>query len=215
MTHKKLINFNAYHVVIVLLYVSILIFRMTPENFTHILNLIKPVITKEDTVLRPSIDPELRLAITLHYLAEGTSFSAIAMHYSIGISTVSGIVKEVCHAICSVMQPLYLPVPTTHDQWKTIADGFNDIWNFPNCVGAVDGKHIIVRCPPNSGSENFNYKRFFSIVLMAVTDSRYRFLLVDIGQKGSVADGGVFEHSLFGRAILDGWYFKSSINEFW
>lgn len=177
---------------------------MTPANFQHILSLIRHLIMKEDTVLRQAIDPELRLAITLHYLAEGSSLSAIAMHYSIGISTASGIIKEVCDAICTVMQPIYMPVPTTHEHWNTIAAGFRDVWNFPNCAGAIDGKHVIVRCPGKSGSDNFNYKKFFSVVLMAVTDSRYRFLLVDVGQKGSMADGGVFENSLFGRAILDG-----------
>jgi hypothetical protein len=39
---------------------------------------------------------------------------------------------------------------------------------------------------------------------MAIADSRYRFLMVDIGQYGSESDGGVWENSLFNKRIQDG-----------
>lgn len=64
-------------------------FRMTPTNFDYILDLIRPDIEKEDTNMRLAIKPDLRLAITLHHLAEGSSHAAIAEHYSLGKSTVS------------------------------------------------------------------------------------------------------------------------------
>lgn len=77
-------------------------------------------------------------------------------------------------------------------------------WNFPNCIGALDGKHIQIHAPGNSGSEFFNYKKTFSLNLMALVDSVYRFVLLDIGQKGSVCDGTVFETSTFGSAFMNG-----------
>lgn len=92
-------------------------------------------------------------------------------------------------------------MPNTQDEWNKIADDYHKLWQFPNCLGALDGKHITIRCPRNSGSLNFNYKHTFSIVLMALADANYKLVYVDIGCKGRISDGGVFNRSSLFHAI--------------
>lgn len=87
-----------------------------------------------------------------------------------------------------------MPTPTIAD-FENIAQEFYENWNFPNCIGSIDGKHIRIKCPKNSGSMFFNYKLFFSIVLMGVADANYKFIMIDIGAYGKDSDAGVLSNS--------------------
>lgn len=72
-------------------------------------------------------------------------------------STVSGLILECCSAIWDALQPIVLP-PPSRKTWVEAARDFEGRWDLPNCIGALDGKHCRIRCPPNSGSEYYNYK---------------------------------------------------------
>jgi hypothetical protein len=82
-----------------------------------------------------------------------------------------------------------------------VAKGFHSRWKFPNCLGALDGKHVLIRAPARSGSLHFNYKGTQSVFLMALVDSNYNFIYVDAGCNGRVSDGGVFRNSSLSSAI--------------
>ena len=74
-------------------------------------------------------------------------------------------------------------------------------WNFPNCLGALDGKHIAIKALKHSGSMFFNYKGFFSIVLLALVDTDCKFTFVDVGSNGRISDGGVLRESCLQAAL--------------
>lgn len=87
---------------------------------------------------------------------------------------------------------IFLQFPDTEAEWLSIAKGFEERWNFPICIGALDGKHITMQAPKNCGSEYFNYKKTNSIVFMGMADAEYKFTYVDVGAYGGDSDGGVF-----------------------
>lgn len=74
-----------------------------------------------------------------------------------------------------MLQPIVLK-PPSKDDWKSISEEFMKKWQFPNCLGAIDGRHMRIQAPPNSGSAFYNYKQFFSMVLLAICDAGYKFI---------------------------------------
>lgn len=87
-----------------------------------------------------------------------------------------------------------MPPKQTKD-WENIAQGFLENADFPNCIGAVDGKHIRMIKPCHSGSLYFNYKKYFSMNLLAVCDSDYKFIFIDVGSYGKSSDSTIFNRS--------------------
>lgn len=87
--------------------------------------------------------------------------------------------------------------PATENEWLKIASDFEEKWQFPHCLGAIDGKHVRIVPPKDSGSYYFNYKKTHSIVLMAIANANYEFILCDVGTNGRISDGGVINNTLF------------------
>ncbi|XP_029340998.1 uncharacterized protein LOC115033115 [Acyrthosiphon pisum] len=86
-------------------------------------------------------------------------------------------------------------IPSNEEEWLEKAKEFEDKWSFPHAIAAMDGKHVIIQAPSFSGTEYYNYKQFFSIVLFALVDADYNFMYVDVGTQGRISDGGVFKNT--------------------
>ena len=92
--------------------------------------------------------------------------------------------------------------PIDPEDWKKIEKKrFRNRWNVPHAVGALDGKHIAIKKPKKSGSEYFNYKGNFSLILLALVDADYKFLWINVGASGSSSDAQIFNRSKPKRRI--------------
>lgn len=87
----------------------------------------------------------------------------------------------------------------TEEEWNSIERHFATRWNYSNCIGCIDGKHIQMVKPPNSGSVYYNYKKTFSISLLAVVTADYRFIAYDVGRPGRMSDAGIWLRSQLRR----------------
>ncbi|XP_071638920.1 uncharacterized protein [Temnothorax longispinosus] len=173
-------------------------FRMTPTQFEELLILIAPFIMKQ-RVIREPISAAERLCLTLRFLASGDSMISMSYQYLIGLTTASNIIEETCDAIWNCLQKEVLPSCLNADNWLNIAGDFETKWNFNHCIGAIDGKHVLLQCPDNAGSAYFNYKHSHSIVLLGICSADYIFTFVDIGGYGRRSDGGIFRDSIIGH----------------
>ncbi|XP_066583085.1 uncharacterized protein [Prorops nasuta] len=173
-------------------------FRMTKSQLEELSIIIAPYISKK-TVVREPISAAERLCLTLRFLASGDSTTSISYQYLIGLTTVSHIIDETCDAIWMCFQEKVLPSTLEKNDWLNIAKNFGKKWDFNHCIGAIDGKHVLIQCPDNSGSSYFNYKKTHSIVLLAICNADYIFTYVDIGAFGRRSDSGIFKSSIVGN----------------
>ena len=176
--------------------------RMDRDVFYELVDRLRiPLTAASSEWQRQPLIPELKLAITLRYMASGESYMSLAYLFRVASNTISVLIPKVCDAIVENMMAEVIQLPTDAEGWKRVAHGFQSRWNFPHTLGAIDGKHIAIKKPASTGSLYHNYKGFFSIVLLAVVDADYKFIWADIGGEGSISDCSIFNQSSFKEAI--------------
>ena len=102
-------------------------------------------------------------------MATGDSYTSLSCQFQVGKSTISKFTRE------------NLRRPITPDEWKELEREFGIRWNVPHALVALDGKHVALKKPKNTGSLYHNYKGLFSKVMLALVDGQYKFRWVDVG----------------------------------
>ncbi|XP_057299342.1 uncharacterized protein LOC130629968 [Hydractinia symbiolongicarpus] len=160
-------------------------------------------IEKKTTHLRDPIPAKVKVAATLKFLSCGINYVELQYLFRVHKSNLSQFIPEVCEAIYMQLKEKYLKTPCTEEEWRKIALQYEELWTFPNCIGSMNGKHIVIKQPKNSGSFYFKYKGTFSIVLLALVDANYKFIYVDVGCNGRISVGAVYQNSTLSKAIHD------------
>lgn len=79
-------------------------FRMKDACFDELLNMVKPFLKKEDTVMRKSISPEEKLALTLRYFATGRKIEDLKFSVIMSPAAISQAIMTTCEALIYVLQ---------------------------------------------------------------------------------------------------------------
>ena len=110
---------------------------------------------------RQPIDPEIKITITLRFLATGESYESLMYQFRVHSSTISKFSPVVCNKICETSNGWFLRLPDPTEEREVIEHETRRLWQFPKCIGAANGKHIAIIHPSNSGSEFYNYEGLF------------------------------------------------------
>ena len=183
-------------------------FRISRATFRYILDRIEPILARQ-TLTEDLISPDERLAICLYQLGRGDYYYTIAELVGRGVSTVSSIVEEVSQVLVNHLwnDCVSIHLPHSTEAFKEKILDMEELWQFPCCWAAIDGCHIPIKCPPGgleSCKEFHNFKNFYSIVLMAMVDSKYRFVWGSCGFLGNSHDAIIFKSTNLWDALQNG-----------
>lgn len=123
-------------------------------------------------------------------------------NFNVGKTTVVEAVQDVVDALCDLKNE-YIRFPSTNIDVLTTQQTFESLTDLPNVVGAIDGTHIKIKTPTQSGPDYFSRLQQHDVVVQAVADGEKRFLVVAAGFPGSMHDSRVLRNSSLYRQITN------------
>uniref|UniRef100_A0A8R1ETS5 DDE Tnp4 domain-containing protein n=1 Tax=Caenorhabditis japonica TaxID=281687 RepID=A0A8R1ETS5_CAEJA len=164
-----------------------------------LLELVSCIRTKNHFGRRQKLSAVEKIIVFLQFVTGGESFGRLSRRIGVAKSTISEVVMCVARDINTNYNTIHFPATT--DEWRKVEDSFRRR-KLVSALGCLDGKHIRIRAPPSTGSLFYNYKHYFSFVLLALVDGDGRLLWIDIGAPGSTNDATIFGNSSL-KEVLD------------
>ncbi|XP_075538681.1 uncharacterized protein LOC142573058 [Dermacentor variabilis] len=175
-------------------------FRVSPATFRYIVESCRSDLQRVDTVMTEAISVEKRVAVALYRLCSTAEDRTISELFSLGRSTVNKIYKEFCAAVLRNLEEAWIKMPAPADIEDHMREFFA-MTEFPQGVGALDGCHFPVSPPKEHASDYHNYKGWYSMILLAVVDHRYRFCYTNVGSPGRCHDAFVYGRSALRKLV--------------
>ena len=164
------------------------------------------------------ISPEVRLAICLYRLGRGDYLYSIADMVGLARPTVTRIANKVNQVIVSFLWKPYVSqhMPVSEDEFEQKILDMEELLQFPCSWATVDGCHIPIKCPPvgqSSRKEYQNVKNYYSLVLMALVDAKYRFICGRCGFPGNSQDSIILQSTSLWSRIKEGQFIPDICQE--
>ena len=110
------------------------------------------------------------------------------------LTTVVCITQEVCKVTVGNLWSQFVNFPLKIDQILTTTSQMGDNLHLPNASGGVDGCRILMKLIFLWRNVwNYNFKNFYSIVVVSIVGSDYKFLWTFVGLPGSLNDAWTFQ----------------------
>lgn len=170
-------------------------FRLDRAGIIAVTDLVRDKL-KSRTERNKPLSPEMKVAITLRYLATGKMQQCSGDDFGICQPTVSRVITQTIEALADPeILCQYIDFPTTIHEVHTKKTEFMENFRFPGVVGAIDGTHIRIVAPTINEHLYVNRKRYHSINVQVVSDANYKILNVVARWPGSVHDAKVLDQS--------------------
>ena len=148
--------------------------------------------------MRRCISLEIRLALFLQHLATGAPPSILSDAFKLGITTTREIIEDVAKAVVTT-----LPRPEFPDS-TSLVRRFSALRPnaFPGVCGAIDGSHIRISTPcVNYASDYYCYKKFKSVIILAIAGPDCECLWFHVGYPGKTGNARVFQETGVGAFV--------------
>ncbi|XP_041729142.1 protein ANTAGONIST OF LIKE HETEROCHROMATIN PROTEIN 1 isoform X2 [Coregonus clupeaformis] len=178
-------------------------FRMSRETFFFLCGKLKPRLARQDTHFRRALPLEKRVAVALWRLASNIEYRTISGLFGVGSSTVCKCVRDVCHAIVTLLRPVYLRSPSEQEV-EDSARHFLSRWGFPHCVGAVATLHTAILTPSANVTNYANPDGWLSVVSQVAVNGLGQFWDVCAGFPGSTEPTAILQNSALWALASEG-----------
>lgn len=153
-------------------------FQMTKTTFFWLCDQLReelaPNLNQIET--REPVSVEKQVAVCLYFLSSCCEYRIVGNNFGIHKATVWKCIHKVINAINTKLMSSWIIMPD-NDECRKIAEAFEKKTHISQLIGAIDGTHISI-LPPSDGYRDFiNQKGWPSIILQAVVDNNYRYVV--------------------------------------
>ncbi|XP_049522130.1 uncharacterized protein LOC125944811 [Dermacentor silvarum] len=177
-------------------------FRVSKTTFKYLVDVCRPVMQRQTTNMREMVSLEKRVAVALYKLCSSAEDRTVANLFDLGRSTGNTIYREFCQTVVDALEKQWVKMIAANEMADHVRE-FCAVTGFPQAVGALDGCHFPVSPPKENAIDYYNYKGWYSVILLALVDHKYRFRYTNVGSPGRYHNAHVFHNSILARAIQE------------